>query len=47
MTDDSENVDTNDTVRIAYYNVNNLKTDKTGKAILDMQLYPEDYLSAQ
>ncbi len=44
LTDDSENVDTNDTVRVAYYNVNNLKTDKTGKAILDMQLYPEDYL---
>ncbi len=40
----SEEIDTDDTVRVAYYNVNKAGSEKAGEAILDMALYPEDYM---
>ncbi len=47
LTSGNTAINTSDTTRVAYYNVNGLGTDKAGKALLDMKLYPEDYTDAE
>ncbi len=44
---DAPEIDTGDSVRVAFYNVNTVGSDKTGEAILDMALYPEDYTETE